>query len=798
MNGLLASLRFTSSLPIFAVVVLALVAMIAVMLFYYRETRSLGSPLSYLLPLLRGLAVALTILILTGPVWYSRSTIGTLGRVKFALDVSSSMSITDDLSQHPIDTRLWRATQWLTGTDGKPGLIDRLRPTHQIEIHAIDGDTSIPIWSSESNESTTVLADLIAESNRTDLSLAFQTMAVQIPDDSNTKTLDAENQTIHEAVVLLSDGRHNAGKSPVQTAEQLAEIPAQVMTVGIGGEAEPIDVGIVQIVRPESVAVDGKFKGQVVIKHFGVAGEEIEARIEHLGRTVWQQQITADGEGQQEVDFEIDIGNLIRQSDLTSDLDQQVKRDAVAIELRAVVDLIGTEDDSVDSLVDSLSTLLSENDSIRFRIAASTRARRLLILDGSSRWETRYLKNIFQRDPAWQVDTVIFGPGTESPRIERGEAAGQFPANPEAISVYDAMVLGEIPANQITTKDADLIRRFVSRGGGLVIVDGQYGQIADLATTDFADLLPVDFPLGGAAGPVGPIELTPLGREHPVLDIGTANSDLDSLWKQLPPPSYSVTTTAKPGTEVLANLRLSEGLSIPWMVTRMYGSGRILYLSSDQSWRWRYKLADQLHARFWNQMLQYAMQSPYAVDNGFVGLGTDKVDYNKGETSLIRTRLRGPSGEAVGDATVDALLMMDGQVVETVPLSIEDRLRGTYRGQTSPLKPGRYDVKIRASGFGLDALDASTPIWVSSNPLIEASRLSLDRNRMVEIAVAGKGEYFDETESNVDELLDKLKPLSSGVVVESETLLWQSYYWFMLIVLLLSVEWLLRKRAGLV
>ncbi|TWU45582.1 hypothetical protein Q31b_07570 [Novipirellula aureliae] len=793
MNWLLASLRFTANMPLFAVVGLAAVAMIAVVLFYYRETRNLAAPMSIFLPLLRGLAIALTILILSGPVWYSRSTIGTLGRVQFALDVSSSMSITDDHSLHPLETRLRRATKLLTGRNGKPGLIDRLRSTHQIEIVAIDGDASIPIWTSDSDESPMVLGELLAKSNRTDLSLAFQ-----LPEDSNAKTFAVEKQPIHEAVVLFSDGRHNAGESPVQAAERMIEIPRQVMTFGIGSETEPVDLGIVQVVRPESVAVDGKFKGQVVVKHYGMTEKEIEVRIEHLGRTVWQQRLPPRHDGEQEVDFEIGLADLVQQKEVTSDTDRQIKRDAVAVEFRAVVNAVSADEKSLESRDDPNHSLLSENNSMRFRVAASTRARRLLILDGSSRWETRYLKNIFERDPAWQVDTVLFGPGTETPQIDRGEAAGQFPSNAEAISVYDAIVLGEVPADQITAKDADLIRRFVARGGGLIIIDGQYGQIADLAATNFADLVPVRFPLGGTAAAAGPIELTPLGRDHPVFDIHATSSNLDTLWKQLPPPSHSVTTAAKPGAEVLANLRMGEDLSPPWMVTQLYGSGRIFYLSSDQSWRWRYKLADQLHARFWNQLIENAIQPPFAVDNGFVAIGTDKVDYNEGESSLLRTRLRGPHGEAVGDATVDALLMVGDQVVEAVPLSVENRSRGTYRGQTSQLKTGRYDVKIRASGFGMEALRVSTPIWVRSNQLVESNRLSLDRNRMVAVATAGKGEYFDETETNVEQLLDKLQPLSSGVIVESEILLWQSYYWFGLIVLLLSIEWLLRKRAGLV
>ncbi|NND96761.1 MAG: hypothetical protein HKN47_05460, partial [Pirellulaceae bacterium] len=53
-------------------------------------------------------------------------------------------------------------------------------------------------------------------------------------------------------------------------------------------------------------------------------------------------------------------------------------------------------------------------------------------------------------------------------------------------------------------------------------------------------------------------------------------------------------------------------------------------------------------------------------------------------------------------------------------------------------------------------------------------------------------------ESAASQLLEQIKPLSSGTVVESDILLWQSYYWFWAVMALLAVEWWLRKRSGLV
>ncbi len=46
---------------------------------------------------------------------------------------------------------------------------------------------------------------------------------------------------------------------------------------------------------------------------------------------------------------------------------------------------------------------------------------------------------------------------------------------------YDAIILGEIPAEQFDKTDADRIRNFVTRGGGLIVIDGRYDRMPTIA-----------------------------------------------------------------------------------------------------------------------------------------------------------------------------------------------------------------------------------------------------------------------------------------------------------------------------
>ena len=65
------------------------------------------------------------------------------------------------------------------------------------------------------------------------------------------------------------------------------------------------------------------------------------------------------------------------------------------------------------------------------------------------------------------------------PIVQRGNKPGDFPDSDEAFGSYDAIILGEVPAEQFDTMDADRIRNFVTRGGGMIVIDGRYDRMPD-------------------------------------------------------------------------------------------------------------------------------------------------------------------------------------------------------------------------------------------------------------------------------------------------------------------------------
>ena len=790
----MGTLRFAGQAPPLLVFCVAAVAAALVAWIYLRETKTLAAPYSYLLPSLRATAVALTILLLSGPVLHRRQVVGRLGRVIFAIDTSQSMKLTDSGEADSTPSRMRRSLERLLGDESQPGWLETLKESHELDVIGFDEGTPSLLWSSRADEAEVpTVIEVEADGEATDLAASLSAALESFDPTSKVNDVDAVEEnpnanantstaaTQQAALVMFSDGRDNVGRSAGDLARQLKLQSYAVHAVGVGSPEEPTDAGIVSIQTPESVASDGKLAGEIILKRYGLEQVPLQIRIESAGKTVWQQTVSPGANGMKSIPFELDVQPIVQSQDAQAQ--RGVQRSTVILNLNAAIQPV-----SADSW--------SDNNSREFRVAASTRDRQLLIVDGSSRWETRYLKNLFDRDPAWSVNTVIAGEGSHVPVVERGKGKGQFPDDREEMAKYDAIVLGDVDSQVLGDQDIVLLKEYVARGGGLIAIDGRYGLLRKLADGPLSDLIPIRYDRAMPRLSAKSLQLTAMGKEHPLMNLAGQSENLDQFWSQLPSPRSVNHVQAQEGAEVWAVAVDQSGTTSPWMVTRLFGGGRVFYLSADETWRWRYKVADRFHARFWNQLLSAVMQPPYSASDEYVSLGTDKIEYRVGESSTIRARLQNTASMPVGDATVDALIVANDQIVQTVPLSVDDPARGSYQGQTPPLPAGAYTVRIRASGFDQSALQASTPIWVGKPESLETRRVALDAGSLKQITAAAGGTYVHE--SSADSLLEQIKPLSSGSIVESDILLWQSFYWFWAIIVILAIEWWLRKRSGLV
>ena len=169
------------------------------------------------------------------------------------------------------------------------------------------------------------------------------------------------------------------------------------------------------------------------------------------------------------------------------------------------------------------------------------------------------------------------------------------------------------------------------------------------------------------------------------------------------------------------------------------------------------------------------------------------MTYEPGAMASIRARIRNGEGKPVSDAAVTAVLSKDGKVVAKLGLTADEG--GLYRGMTAALEPGSYEVAIESAAVPEGQIKVRTEFRVEASLNIERTLLSVNEELLRQVSMTSGGQYFREEQ--MDQIIKLIEPLTAGNVEESESPLLESKWWFALLVALLTTEWLIRKRVGM-
>ena len=97
------------------------------------------------------------------------------------------------------------------------------------------------------------------------------------------------------------------------------------------------------------------------------------------------------------IDFEFKVDELV--DELETQLADNVEKHTHQITLEASITPLAEESEST-------------NNGRKMRLSVIAQGYKVLIMDGRSRWESRFIRNAFERDEQWEVDTIIAGETT--------------------------------------------------------------------------------------------------------------------------------------------------------------------------------------------------------------------------------------------------------------------------------------------------------------------------------------------------------------------------------------------------
>jgi uncharacterized membrane protein len=348
------------------------------------------------------------------------------------------------------------------------------------------------------------------------------------------------------------------------------------------------------------------------------------------------------------------------------------------------------------------------------------------------------------------------------------------------------------------------VRDFVRDGGGLAMFGGarsfDNGGYGDSA---LREVLPVELDGKGNFQARGDVHatLTPAGKAHPITRLLPDSKANEETWRKMP-----VLTGLNPVRSVRGETLLTaatEGVEAgaPLLAIGRFGKGRTLALMSDDVWRWNFiavgsKETPQNHLKLIRQSIRWLAQEPAFEQVQILPVATaqpgEKVpikikvlndDFTPLRQAAVQLRVFSPEGEPI--------------VVPTAPEGEE----GEYRGEFTPTKEGIYRVEAEASISGRTlGRDKNTFTAAYSYGEMDDGLPRLDL--LKKIAESSKGEYFsinDWNDRTFDKIAGKLEQIAPSEIVEQRQVrLWNNLWPFGLILTLLSIEWWMRRKWGLI
>lgn len=444
--------------------------------------------------------------------------------------------------------------------------------------------------------------------------------------------------------------------------------------------------------------------------------------------------------------------------------------------------------------------LTNSNNEIPTYLSVREGGLRVLYIQGELRLEQRFLRRALAASPDIEVEMrTVHSRDRDNWPIKEFEKLF-------APDEFDVYIIGDVDSNAFTKKGLTLLRNTVNKGAGLIMLGGWHSfwpggyqntplasilpleidpDIDNRTRQRFEDFIPPDLHI---EGPLKMQPTKPLGERNFIMQIAPPDENL-AAWNQLPPlTGANVFRAASVDGFVLAETEQSQ----PLLIGGEPG-GRVLAFAADSTWRWVMRGYEAEHQRFWRQIVLWLAHHDSAV-KGSTRLRLDGRRFPPTAPVTFVASAISPQGGPVSNADWKAKVTLPDGTEQTLRLARKgDEMHGQFL-QTNAL--GNYEVEVTA--FENDkAIGTAKSQFLVYEKDFELSGTTADPALLASLA--------DKTKESggrmivPEELPEFLRELAKNAdafeieVPESFTY-WDRSWFFGLIVLLLSVEWFLRKR----
>jgi hypothetical protein len=709
------------------------------------------------------------------------------------VDTSRSMQVADSLGDKP----RWEAVKRLLRSAADD--LAKISKRVDIAAYTFDRDSrKLPIKDGKIS---------LASAADGDESAIGTAMSAALDQEANRRVL---------ATLLLSDGAQRAlapRDLPPQVAARrlVAEnIPLYTFTFGKPGGRERADLALDDLVTNETIFTEMPTEVRAQLTASGYANQIVKVQL------LWESK-----DGMEVVD--------------TAEVDTGTEGGAAPVALHYTPRTPGEYKATLRVEAREGELITTNNEASTF-VTVRPGGINVLYLVGAKRVgggpgpEQRFVRAALARSPDIVVERRLIN--YDPPEIDLADEIERTDSAP------DVVILDDVDLQGLSYRSWQAIAERVRDGTGLMMLGGYHSfGPGGFRNSPLADVLPIHIgpaerqvfgqPLREDVQLRGPLKMrpaAPLGVRHPIMQLSVAagGSPADApigepsvatvnIWEQLPPldgANRIARSELKPNAQVLAEV--DDGERHPLLVAGQSGDGRVLAFASDSTWHWQMGGFGHAHQRFWRQcVLWLAKKDEQTEGRVWIRLAGRRVA--RGGRVEFKLGAEDAQGRPLEAAEFDvAVQTPSGQTEQVRPTrsAVSPKLQSESR-RDSPTwsatfrktaNPGDYRVVVKARSGSEEVGTAEARFLVPDQDL-ELDRPAAEPGLMAQLAAMTKS--AGGTALAPEELPDLLKRLAEKPPemkqeVIAKVTYWDTWPFFLVFVGLLSTEWFLRKRWGLV
>lgn len=566
--------------------------------------------------------------------------------------------------------------------------------------------------------------------------------------DAIKAVLEREQGSPLAGVVVVTDGRNNAGLDPKSLILSAQNQRVPLYFVGVGSEKNPPNIQLVEVDASKRIYPGDKFTLNALLQSSGFAGKAVTV------------QVTAGAKGADPANYQIEA-----EQTLNVTTDDELLSATFELEPRAVgawtylvrlIPLAGDMDSRDDTQTTDVSVIERKN--------------RVLIFAGGPMREYQFVRNLLFRDRDVESH-ILLQTATKTVSQEAAKILDEFPADRTALSQYDAILSFDADWTKVSDAQVQALEQWVAeQAGGLLIVAGNVEMPKWLSRNAGGErsgvlrsLSPVVLVQSGRTTSGGriesekawPIKLTNDGRQTDFLWLSDDPATSTKLWDEFEGVySFNGAFELKPGAKKLAvfsDPTAADGDQNPpiYLASHFYGAGRVVYQGGGEMWRLR-ELGDMYFDRYYTKLVRWISGGRLLLDSDRGILLVDRETALLGDQVTVRAVLKDKRFQPLVQSEVMATLLNPKK--QSTRLILRPLGGGTQPGVYTAQFPvqiaGDYTVQLELDGLGSgQILQASVKSRV---PAVEMQSAERNDAVLAPLATQTGGRYFKGAASAVE------------------------------------------------